>query len=99
MRKLGIPSHVTTSGLLVVSVSEPPPIGATIVTKSKKVIGSVFDVIGPVNKPFAVIKSYNKKAVNALLEHGDSLFFIIKKKQKTRGQRKRRIRIKNPPKR
>ena len=100
MRKLGTPSHVTTSGLLVVPISEPPPIGATIVTKSKKVIGSVFDVIGPVNKPFAVVKLHNKKSISALLEHGESLFFIMKKKQITRGQRKKkRVQSKSPPKR
>ena len=100
MHKLGTPSHVTASGLLVVSVSEPPPIGATVVTKSKKIIGSVFDVIGPVNKPFAVVKTHNKKTVSALLERKDSLFFVVKKKQRDRGQRKKkRKKGRNPPKR
>ena len=98
MHKLGRPSHTTTSGLLVVSISEPPPIGATVLTKDKHIIGSIFDVIGPVNKPFAVVKIHNKKVIESVLESKETLFFIVKKKkQKVRGARKKKK--KNPPKR
>jgi len=41
---------------MVVKTTEAPKIGSTVVDENLKIIGKVFDVIGPVSSPYAVIK-------------------------------------------
>ena len=48
---------MTPSKSLVVKTERAPRIGLSVVDESLKVIGKVFDVIGPVSSPYAVVKS------------------------------------------
>ena len=41
---------------MVVKTTEAPKIGSTVVDENLKIIGKVFDVIGPVSSPYAVVK-------------------------------------------
>ena len=56
LQRLGKVLHVTPSNNIVVKVDKTPKIGATVINEKLKVIGKVFDVIGPVSSPYVVVK-------------------------------------------
>lgn len=56
MQRLGRVVNVTSSQNLVVKAEKAPKIGSSVVDESLKTIGRVFDVIGPVTSPYAVVK-------------------------------------------
>ncbi len=56
MQRLGRVVNVTSSQNLVVKTEKAPKIGSSVVDESLKTIGRVFDVIGPVTSPYAVVK-------------------------------------------
>ena len=56
MQRLGRVSNVTPSRNVIVKTENPPKIGAEVVDENLNVVGKVFDIIGPVSSPYAVIK-------------------------------------------
>ena len=56
MQKLGRVINLTPSQNLVVKTEKAPKIGSPVVDESLKTIGKVFDVIGPVTSPYAVVR-------------------------------------------
>jgi RNA-binding protein len=56
LQRLGRVSNVTPSRNVIVRTEKPPKIGAEVVDENLNVIGKVFDIIGPVSSPYAVIK-------------------------------------------
>jgi RNA-binding protein len=49
-------SNVTPSRNLVVKAENPPKIGTEVVDENLQVVGRVFDIIGPVSSPYAIVK-------------------------------------------
>jgi rRNA processing protein Gar1 len=67
---LGRISNISPSGNAIVKAENPPKIGSEVVDENLVVIGKVFDIIGPVSAPYAVIKPSVKdptKLVNRLV--------------------------------
>ena len=56
MQKLGRITNVSPSGNAIVKANNTPQIGSQVVDENLTVIGRIFDVIGPVSAPYAVIK-------------------------------------------
>ena len=56
MQRLGRVSNVTPSRNIIVKTENTPKMGAEVVDENLKVIGKVFDIIGPVSAPYAVVK-------------------------------------------
>jgi RNA-binding protein len=56
LQKLGKVSNVTPSRNVIIKTEKPPKIGAEVVDENLNVVGKVFDIIGPVSSPYAVIK-------------------------------------------
>ena len=56
LQRLGRVSNVSPSRNLIVKTENPPKIGSEVVDENLNIIGIVFDIIGPVSSPFAVIK-------------------------------------------
>ncbi len=56
MRPLGRVRHVSKSGRLIVEASEVPPIGAKVLDERMNFIGTVYDIMGPVSRPFVSVK-------------------------------------------
>ena len=56
LQKLGRVINLTPSRNLVVKTEKAPKIGSAVVDESLKTIGKVFDVIGPVTSPYAVVR-------------------------------------------
>ena len=57
MQRLGKVSNVTPSRNMVVKAENTPKLGFEVVDENLNVVGKVFDIIGPVASPYAVIKS------------------------------------------
>jgi len=57
LQKLGRVRALTPSKNMVVKTEEAPKIGSEVVDERLNVVGKVFDIIGPVSAPYAVVKS------------------------------------------
>jgi len=53
---LGKVLNVTPSQNLVLKVEKPPKLGAAVIDENLKVVGRIFDIIGPVSSPYAVVR-------------------------------------------
>ncbi len=69
MRYLGLPLHKTKTGLLIVQIrtKKLPALGAMVVKRSMRRIGTIMDIIGPVKEPYAVVKLTRRDIDNELL--------------------------------
>ncbi len=56
MQKLGRVRAYTPSKNLIVRSEQAPKIGLDVVDENLSVIGRIFDIIGPVSNPYAVVK-------------------------------------------
>lgn len=56
MQRLGRVINLTSSRTLVIKTENTPKIGSSVVDESLKIVGKVFDIIGPVTSPYAVVK-------------------------------------------
>ena len=66
MQRIGKALSVTPSNGIIIKIESPPKLGCEVADDSLTVVGKVFDIIGPVSSPYAVIKS-NVKNPAALL--------------------------------
>jgi RNA-binding protein len=56
LQRLGKVSNVTPSRNMVVKAENTPKMGFEVVDENLNVVGNVFDIIGPVSAPYAVVK-------------------------------------------
>ncbi len=56
MQRLGRITNVSPSGNAIVKTENPPKLGSEVVDENLNSVGKVFDIIGPVSAPYAVIK-------------------------------------------
>ncbi len=56
LQRLGKVLSVTPSQSVVVKIDKPPRLGTAVVDENLKVVGKVFDIIGPVSSPYAIIR-------------------------------------------
>jgi RNA-binding protein len=56
LQRLGKVLSVTPSQSIVVKIDKPPKLGTAVVDENLKVVGKVFDIIGPVSSPYAIIR-------------------------------------------
>ena len=82
MQKLGRITNVSPSGNAIVKADKAPQIGSQVVDENFTVIGRVFDVIGPVSAPYAVIKPSVKEP--AKLQNKQVYLLLSKTKRSKR---------------
>jgi len=56
LQKLGRVLSVTPSQNIVLKIEKPPKLGATVIDENLKIVGRIFDIIGPVSSPYAVVR-------------------------------------------
>jgi rRNA processing protein Gar1 len=56
LQKLGRVRALTPSKNIIVKSEQAPRIGSEVVDENLNVVGKVFDIIGPVSAPYAVVK-------------------------------------------
>lgn len=81
LQRFGKVMHVTPSRNIVVKTLEPPQIGSAVVDENLRVVGKVFDVIGSVAAPYAVIKPKIKDPERVV---GKQLYLLLSKKERNK---------------
>ncbi|MGA2522564.1 MAG: Gar1/Naf1 family protein [Candidatus Bathyarchaeia archaeon] len=66
MQKLGRVRALTPSKNVIVKAEKVPKIGTEVVDENLTVVGKVFDIIGPVSAPYAVVKPTINEPVKLL---------------------------------
>ena len=56
LQKLGRVRALTPSNNIIIKTEKAPRIGSDVVDENLNVIGKVFDIVGPVSSPYAVVK-------------------------------------------
>jgi len=56
LQKLGRVRALTPSKNIIVKTEKVPKIGSEVVDENLKIVGKVFDIIGPVSAPYVVVK-------------------------------------------
>ncbi|MCL1978296.1 MAG: Gar1/Naf1 family protein [Candidatus Bathyarchaeota archaeon] len=78
---MGKALSVTPSSSLIIKIESLPKIGCEVADESLTVVGKVFDIIGPVSSPYAVIKPNIKNPATLL---NKPLYLLL---PKTRGKK------------
>ena len=81
MQRLGKVLNVTPSQNVVVKTEKTPRIGSTVVDENLKIVGKIFDIIGPVSSPYAVIKPAVKEPEKLT---NKQLYSLLSKKERSK---------------
>lgn len=89
MKWLGFVMHVSSQGKLILQSDFTPPLNALVATESKQKVGRIFDVFGPVKRPYiSVAPSIPSKDSQDLV--GAALYIKNREKDTRRRSRGRR---------
>jgi len=81
LQRLGKVLHVTPSQNIVVKTDKPSKIGSAVVDENLKVVGKIFDIIGPVPSPYAVVKPAVKEPEKLT---NKQLYLFLSKKERSK---------------
>lgn len=81
LQRLGIVLNVTPSQSIIVKITKIPKLGSTVVDENLKVIGKIFDIIGPTASPYAVVKPSVKEPEKFIEKQ---LYALLSKKERSR---------------
>ncbi len=81
LQRLGRVLNVTPSQSLVVKTENAPKLGLEVVDENLKVVGKIFDIIGPVTAPYAIIKPTIKEPAQLA---NKQLYLLLSKTMKRR---------------
>jgi RNA-binding protein len=81
LQRLGKALHVTPSQNIVVKTDKTPKIGSAVVDEKLKVVGKIFDIIGPVPSPYAVVKPAIKEPEKLT---NKQLYLLLSKKERSK---------------
>ena len=81
MQRLGRILNVTPSQNIVVKTDKTPKIGSAVIDENLKVVGKVFDIIGPVSSPYAIVKPTIKETERLV---NKQLYLPLSKKEGSR---------------
>ena len=81
LQRLGKVLHVTPSQNIVVKTGKTPKIGSAVVDENLKAVGKIFDVIGPVPSPYAVVKPAIKEPEKLT---NKQLYLLLSKKERSK---------------
>ena len=81
LQRLGKVLHMTPSQNAVVKADKIPKIGSAVVDENLKVVGKVFDVIGPISSPYAVVKPAVKQPAKLT---DKQLYLLLSRKQRSK---------------
>jgi len=79
LQRLGKVINVTPAQNVVVKIDKPPQIGSAVIDENLKVVGKVFDIIGPVASPYAVVKPTIKEPEKLV---NKQLYLLLSKKER-----------------
>ncbi len=56
MQRIGCVLHIGSSGNIILKAENLPRVGDKVVDENLKLVGTVFDVFGPVSSPYVAVK-------------------------------------------
>jgi len=83
LQRLGRVSNVSPSRNVIVKAENTPKLGSEVVDENLKVVGKVFDIIGPVTSPYAVIKPTISEPIKLL---NKPVYLILSKTQRSKNK-------------
>jgi RNA-binding protein len=83
LQRLGKVISVTSSQDLVIKTENAPKIGSEVVDETLKVVGKVFDIIGPVTSPYAVVKPSIKEPAKLA---NKQLYLLLSKTKRSKSR-------------
>jgi rRNA processing protein Gar1 len=86
LQRLGRISNVSPSGNAIVKAENPPKIGSEVVDENLNVVGRVFDIIGPVSAPYAVIKPSVREPAKLM---NKPVYLLLSKTKRSRRENER----------
>lgn len=57
LQRLGKVLNVTPTQNLIIKTEKPAKTGISVIDENLKVVGKIFDIIGPVSSPYTVVKA------------------------------------------
>jgi RNA-binding protein len=81
LQKLGRVRALTPSKNMVVKTEQVPRIGSEVIDENLVIIGKVFDIIGPVSAPYAVVKPTVKEPAKLL---NKPVYLLLSKTQRSK---------------
>jgi RNA-binding protein len=81
LQRLGRVLSLTPSQNIVVRTDKTPKIGAVVVDENLKNVGRIFDIIGPVSAPYAVVRPTVKEPEKLTSKQ---LYVILSKKERSK---------------
>jgi RNA-binding protein len=81
LQRLGRVSNVSPSRNVIVKAENTPKLGSEVVDENLKVVGKVFDIIGPVTAPYAVIKPTNIEPTRLV---NKQVYLLLSKTQRSK---------------
>ena len=81
MQKLGRVRALTPSKNMIVKSEQAPRIGSEVIDENLNIVGKVFDIIGPVSAPYAVIKPTIREPAKLL---NKPVYLLLSKTQRSK---------------
>jgi RNA-binding protein len=81
LQRLGRVVNVTPSQNVIIKTENAPRIGSSVVDETLQTVGKVFDVIGPVTSPYAVMKPTVRETGRLV---NKQLYLLPSKKERSR---------------
>jgi RNA-binding protein len=81
LQRLGKVLHVTPSQNIVVKTDKPPKIGLAVINEKLKIVGKIFDVIGPVSSPYVIVRPATKEPEKLT---DKQLYLLLSKKARSK---------------
>ncbi len=81
LQKLGRVRVLTPSKNMVVKTEQAPRIGSEVVDENLNIVGKVFDIIGPVSAPYAVVKPTIREPAKLL---NKPVYLLLSKTQRSK---------------
>ena len=66
MYRIGRVLHVSPNGNIILKAENLPQMGERVVDESRKLVGTISDIFGPINFPYVVVKANSGKPQHPL---------------------------------
>ncbi len=83
LQKVGRVRALTPSKNMIVKTEKAPKIGSEVVDESLSVVGKVFDIIGPVSAPYAVVKPTVREPANLV---NKPVYLLLSKTKRSKNE-------------
>jgi rRNA processing protein Gar1 len=81
LQKLGRVRALTPSKNIIVKSEQAPRIGSEVVDEDLNIVGKVFDIIGPISAPYAVVKPTIREPAKLL---DKQLYLLLSKTKRSK---------------